>query len=113
MINKHLSIYILLLLTLALPLLGAVRINEIMFDTAGAGADAEFIELYNEGPGSVNLKDWSLLVNGTPLAIIPEDPEAPVPPTFPDTLVLHAGQYLAVFVGSPVAPPASSYSLGI
>jgi uncharacterized repeat protein (TIGR01451 family)/fimbrial isopeptide formation D2 family protein len=112
MINKHLSIYILLLLTLALPLLGAVRINEIMFDTAGAGADAEFIELYNEGPGSVNLKDWSLLVNGTPLAIIPEDPEAPVPPTFQDTLVLYAGQYLAVFVGSPVAPPASSYSLG-
>lgn len=91
MINKHLSIYILLLLALALPLLGAVRINEIMFDTGTGGAAAaaaEFIELYNEGPGSVNLQGWSLLVNGVPL----------VPPPTP----IDANLFLPLPIESPL-----------
>ncbi|MGI5923766.1 MAG: isopeptide-forming domain-containing fimbrial protein, partial [Lentisphaeria bacterium] len=100
MINKRLSIWLLLLLTLAWPLLGKVRINEIMFDT-GTDPDAEFIELYNEGPGNVDLQNWSLVVDGTPLV------------TFPNSLPLAAGDYLAVFVGSPTTPPAASYSLGL
>lgn len=94
MINKRLSIWLLLLLTLAWPLLGKVRINEIMFDT-GTDPDAEFIELYNEGPGSVDLQNWSLVVDGTTLV------------TFPNSLPLAAGDYLAVFVGSPTTPPSS------
>ncbi|NMA42229.1 MAG: hypothetical protein GX946_02475, partial [Oligosphaeraceae bacterium] len=99
MINKRLSIWI-LLLTLAWPLFGAIRINEIMFDTGG-DPDTEFIELYNNGAGSVDLEGWSLVVDGTTLV------------TFESSLTIAGGQYLAIFVGSPAAPPASSYSLGL
>ncbi|MDQ0289413.1 isopeptide-forming domain-containing fimbrial protein [Oligosphaera ethanolica] len=102
MMNNRISIWTFVLLTMALPLFGALRINEVMFDPgAGEDPDAEFIELYNEGPGDVDLLNWSLDVNGLPLK------------TFDVSLILPAGQYLAVFMGSPAAPPPSSYLLGL
>lgn len=42
------------------PSSGRVVINEVLPDPAGEDAGAEFVELYNTGPGAARLDGWSL-----------------------------------------------------
>lgn len=53
----------------AMTVTPSLLINEVDYDNVGTAEDAEFVEIYNAGPGVVSLSGLALvLVNGTPSA---------------------------------------------
>ncbi|MEM8485273.1 MAG: lamin tail domain-containing protein [Bacteroidota bacterium] len=60
--------------------------SEIFYDTPGTDADEEWVELYNNGTGAVDLAGWSLVDNNGDGFTY----------TFPESHVMQAGTYFTV-----------------
>ncbi|MEK7076667.1 MAG: lamin tail domain-containing protein [Patescibacteria group bacterium] len=84
-----------------------VLVSEIFYDAAGSDTGKEFIELYNDGNGDVDLKDWALQSNGNSLGKIGSKPE--------DKTIIRAHAYFLVglnnYSGAPPADIVRSASL--
>jgi len=84
-----------------------VRLNELMADNAGAvtngGTLPDWIEIYNAGPSSVNLANWSLSNSGDPRKYV-----------LPAGTTLGSNAYLVVWCDSQVSAlafiPASPWA---
>lgn len=70
---------------------GDIIINEVLFDPRGSGAD--FVELYNNSPRFVSLKNWSL-------ANYSNDTISNAKIISDNVLILYPGQYLAITTDS-------------
>ena len=86
---------------------GAVRLNEIMADNAGAVSNGvafpDWIELYNSGASSVNLSGWSLTDDSALRKFV-----------FPSTATIAAGGYLVLWCDSDFSAPGlhTGFALG-
>ncbi|MFA6724251.1 MAG: lamin tail domain-containing protein [Lentisphaeria bacterium] len=102
MMKRCFHILLLLLLLSGTALQAAVRINEFLFYSGLANdEDHEFIELYNDGPGAVELLGWSL------------ESSIAAPITNNSSYVLAAGDYVVIYPGNPANPVSNSVSLGL
>lgn len=81
-----------------------IVINEALVNPDGSDADREWVELYNAGPGPVDLSGWTLEWYKS----VPDSPSgsAEIPP---DTVV-DAGDFL-VLLGWAVDPPDGDYAM--
>jgi hypothetical protein len=95
--------YKFLIVLCCLPLLisslyGEVLVNELLFDPEGADTDLEWVELFNDGADSVNLRDYLLDVDGPNFML----PEYILPPG--EILVVHTN-----FSGTPYVEDGHMY----
>jgi len=84
-----------------------VLLSEIFYDEKGSDVGKEFIELYNDGSTDVDLKDWSLQVNGSAVLKVGSKTED-------KTIIPSYGYFLVglnTYMGVPAADAGRAASL--